>query len=102
MELPQATYRSLVLQFLEFGLSRSADSLSAWQLLSKLRLQNKQADLAADAAGKGIKCLHQRQSRGYQVLPDLSAKLVLARGQSLLALGSLPEALAMFRALTGD
>ena len=83
------------------GLNGSADSLHAWQLLSELHLQNKQAEQASDAAGKGIKCLHQRQSKGYQVLPELSAKLVLARGRSLLTLGSLPDALAMFRALTG-
>lgn len=89
------------MQFLECGLRHKVDSVCAWVLLSEVRLQSKQFDLAAEAAGQGIKCLHHRQSRGYQVLPELSAKLVLARGQSLLALGNATDAVPLFEALIG-
>ena len=101
-EAAELSVYMFVMQILDHALAQGADSLQAWQLLSQLQLQNQQAELAADAAAKGIKCLHLRQSKGYKVVSALSAKLVLVRGQSLLALGTLPDALAMFKTLTGE
>lgn len=82
-------------------MAASADSLPGWQVLSQLRLQNEQSDLAAESAGKGLKCLAQRHSKGYQSHPAVAAGIVLARGHSLLTLNRLGEAHAMFKALTG-
>ena len=82
-------------------MSAGADSLQGWQLLSQLQLQNEHADLAADSAAKGLKCLGHRHKRGYQSPPDIAAGIVLARGHSLLALGRFEDAQAMFRVLTG-
>lgn len=77
------------------------DSLQGWQLLSELQLQNEQPELAAESAGRGLKCLAQRHSRGYLPPPEVAAGIVLARGHSLLALERLDDAQAMFTALTG-
>ena len=82
-------------------MAASADSLSGWHVLSQLRLQNEQPDLAAESAGKGLKCLAQRHSKGYQYHPAVAADIVLARGHSLLVLDRLGEAHAMFKILTG-
>lgn len=78
-----------------------ADSLQGWQLLSELQLQNEQPELAAESAGRGLKCLAQRGARGYVLPPEVAAGIVLARGHSLLVLDRLHEAQAMFEALTG-
>lgn len=82
-------------------MSGSADSLQGWQLLSQLQLQNGQHDLAAESAAKGLQCLAQRRSRGYQPSPQAAAGIVLTRGHSLLALDHLDDAHAMYKALTG-
>lgn len=82
-------------------MAASADSIPGWQVLSQLRLQNEQPDLAAESAGKGLKFLAQRHSKGYQSHAAVAAGIVLARGHSLLALDRLGEAQAMFKALTG-
>lgn len=79
----------------------NADSLQGWRLLSQLQLQNEQADSAAESAAKGLKCLAHRCSRGYQCRPDVAAGVVLARGQSLLALERLDDAHIVFKALIG-
>ena len=89
------------MQVLSQAMTASADSLQGWQLLSQLQLQNEQFDLAADSAAKGLKCLHQRRSRGYQSLPELAAATVLVRGHSLLSLKRPDDALTLFKALTG-
>ena len=91
----------LTFKVLRRAMSANADSLQGWQLLSQLQLQNGQADLAAESAGKGLQCLAQRCSRGYQPLPQTAAEMVLARGHSLLALDCLDDAHAMYNALTG-
>lgn len=82
-------------------MAASADSLPGWLVLSQLHFQNEQPELAAESAGKGLKCLAQRHSKGYQYHPALAAGIVSARGHSLLALDRLGEAQAMFSALTG-
>lgn len=82
-------------------MAASADSLPGWLVLSQLHLQNEQPELAAESAGKGLKCLAQRHSKGCQYHPALAAGIVLARGHCLLALDRLNEAQAMFSALTG-
>ncbi len=79
----------------------SVDSTQGWQLLSQLQLQNQQYDLAAESAAKGLKCLHQRQKRGYCSQPAVAAGIVLARAHSLLHLGLSDDAVALFKALTG-
>ena len=89
------------LQVLSPAMDAGADSLPGWQLLSELRLRNEQPELAAESAGRGLKCLAQRHSRGYVSHPQVAAGIVLARGHSLLALDRLDEAQAMFKALTG-
>lgn len=88
-------------QVLSPAMDASADSLPGWQLLSELQLQNEQPEAAAESAGRGLKCLAQRRSRGYLPPPEVAAGIVLARGHSLLALDRLDEAQAMFKALTG-
>ncbi len=80
----------------------NADSIQGWQLLSQLQLQNQQYDLAAESAAKGLKCLHQRQKRGYSSQPAIAAGIVLARAHSLLHLGLSDDAVALFKALTGE
>lgn len=82
-------------------MAAGADSLPGWQVLSQLRLQNEQPDLAAESAGKGLKCLAHRHSTGYQYHPAVAAGIVLARAHSLLAQDRLDEAQALFKALTG-
>ena len=79
----------------------NVDSIQGWQLLSQLQLQNQQYDLAAESAAKGLKCLHQRQKRGYRSQPAIAAGIVLARAHSLLHLGLLDDAVALLQALTG-
>jgi len=74
-------------QVLTQGIKASVDSIQSWQLLSQLQLQNQQYDLAAESAAKGLKCLHQRQKRGYRSQPAIAAGIVLARARSLLHLG---------------
>lgn len=78
------------------------DSIQGWQLLSQLQLQNQQYDLAAESAAKGLKCLHHRQKRGYCSQPGMAAGIVLARAHSLLHLGLSDDAVALFKALTGE
>ena len=82
-------------------MAAGADSLSGWHVLSQLCLQNEQPDLAAESAGKGLKCIAQRHSKGYQYDLAVAAGIVLARGHSLVALDRLDEAHAMFQALIG-
>lgn len=92
---------SLSLQVLTRAMRAGADSLQGWQLLCQLQLQNEQYDLAAESAAMGLKCLHQRRSRGYRSQPAVAAAIVLTRGYSLLAGGRPDEALVLFTALTG-
>lgn len=82
-------------------MAASADSLSGWHVLSQLRLRNEQPDLAAESAGKGLKCIAQRHSKGYQYDLAVAAGIVSVRGHSLVALDRLGEAHAMFQALIG-
>ena len=89
------------LQVLSRAMRASADSLQGWQLLCQLQLQNEQYDLAAESATMGLKCLHQRRSRGYRSHPAVAAAMVLTRGYSLLARDHPDEALVLFKALTG-
>ncbi|KAL3133073.1 hypothetical protein ABBQ38_006975 [Trebouxia sp. C0009 RCD-2024] len=96
----KAKDRTLIIQVLSPAMDASADSLPGWQLLSELQLQNEQPEAAAESAGRGLKCLAQRRSRGYLPPPEVAAGIVLARGHSLLALDRLDEAQAMFKALT--
>jgi len=96
-----ADHSCLHMQVLTQGMKASVDSIQGWQLLSQLQLQNQQYDLAAESAAKGLKCLHQRQKRGYRSQPAIAAGIVLARARSLLHLGLSDDAVALFKALTG-
>ncbi len=89
------------MQVLTQGIKANVDSIQGWQLLSQLQLQNQQYDLAAESAAKGLKCLHQRQKRGYCSQPAIAAGTALARAHSLLHLGRSDDAVALFKALTG-
>jgi len=96
-----ADHSCLHMQVLTQGMKASVDSIQGWQLLSQLQLQNQQYDMAAESAAKGLKCLHQRQKRGYCSQPAIAAGIVLARAHSLLHLGLSDDAVALFDALTG-
>lgn len=95
-----ADHSCLHLQVLNQGMKANVDSIQGWQLLSQLQLQNQQYDLAAESAAKGLKCLHQRQKRGYRSQPAIAAGIVSARAHSLLHLGLLDDAVALFEALS--
>ncbi|KAL0025266.1 hypothetical protein WJX77_012112 [Trebouxia sp. C0004] len=94
--------RTLIIQVLTQGMKANVDSIQGWRLLSQLQLQNQQYDLAAESAAKGLKCLHQRQKRGYRSPPAIAAGIVLARAHSLLRLGLSDDAVALFKVLTDD